>query len=98
MALAAAALSAAFAPVPAHAAAPNSLVVWTGGLGPDDPLTGVLLRTDGTGDLLASSPADRGTGKFQTVGSFTLSAAQLATSDVFRWVRAHNPVPDSSKI
>ena len=27
-----------------------------------------------------------------------VTGGQLATSDVFRWVRAHNPVPDSSKI
>jgi len=27
-----------------------------------------------------------------------VTGCQLATSDVFRWVRAHNPVPDSSKI
>ena len=27
-----------------------------------------------------------------------VTGGQLATSDVFRWVRAHNPVPESSKI
>ncbi len=27
-----------------------------------------------------------------------VTGGQLATSDVFRWVRAHNPVPDSTKI
>jgi NAD(P)-dependent dehydrogenase (short-subunit alcohol dehydrogenase family) len=27
-----------------------------------------------------------------------VTGGQLATSDVFRWVRAHNPVPDSSRI
>jgi 7-alpha-hydroxysteroid dehydrogenase len=27
-----------------------------------------------------------------------VTGGQLATSDVFRWVRAHNPVPDTSKI
>ena len=27
-----------------------------------------------------------------------VTGGQLATSDVFRWVRAHNPVPDGSKI
>ena len=27
-----------------------------------------------------------------------VTGGQLATSDVFRWVRAHNPVPDESKI
>ena len=27
-----------------------------------------------------------------------VTGGQLATSDVFRWVRAHNPVPDSAKI
>jgi NAD(P)-dependent dehydrogenase (short-subunit alcohol dehydrogenase family) len=27
-----------------------------------------------------------------------VTGGQLATSDVFRWVRTHNPVPDSSKI
>jgi len=27
-----------------------------------------------------------------------VTGGQLATSDVFRWVRAHNPVPDASKI
>jgi 7-alpha-hydroxysteroid dehydrogenase len=27
-----------------------------------------------------------------------VTGGQLATSDVFRWVRAHNPVPDASRI
>ena len=27
-----------------------------------------------------------------------VTGGQLATSDVFRWVRKHNPVPDSSRI
>jgi NAD(P)-dependent dehydrogenase (short-subunit alcohol dehydrogenase family) len=27
-----------------------------------------------------------------------VTGGQLATSDVFRWVRAHNPVPDGSRI
>jgi len=27
-----------------------------------------------------------------------VTGGQLATSDVFRWVRAHNPVPDSTRI
>ncbi len=59
-------------------AAPPALVVWTGGLSPEDGLTGVLLRSDGTGDLLSASPADRAKGNVQTVGSFTLTGGQLA--------------------
>src|SRR5207302_6136099 len=27
-----------------------------------------------------------------------VTGGQLATSDVFRWVRTHNPVPDSTRI
>ncbi len=33
-----------------------------------------------------------------TEGIYGSAKAALATSDVFRWVRAHNPVPDSSRI
>jgi hypothetical protein len=61
---------------PAQAGAPTSLVLWSGGQGPGDPATGVLVKTNGSAQLLA--PVNTATGTVKVVKTFTPSPSQLA--------------------
>jgi hypothetical protein len=61
---------------PAHAGGPTSLVLWTGGQGPGDSATGVLVKANGTAQLLA--PVNSTTGTVKVVKTFTPNSSQLA--------------------
>jgi hypothetical protein len=67
------------APISQASAAPHpGVVVWSGLLGSETALHGVVLQPNGHGTIMSVNAADRGRGTARTVGAFNPSPAVLA--------------------